>query len=271
MRRTLAKAALATAFGLGLGGASKAQAAEPNAMSQVLGRKKLLVGVSAHIKPLAFTDPSNGEIVGLVPDMVALYAAKLGVTAQFNDYDWAGLFAALDTNKVDMLAAHITTTMPRTHQLNLSEPFLFTGAQILTRKELPVQSVNELNSDKFTFGETKGSVYVDVVTKTFPKAKLLKYDSFVDSLQAMKAGRIDASLDDGVIVLFSGLRGNEEKFKVLPENLAPQTYRLACRPGEDEFRRSLDIFLEEIKLTGDYKALYEKWFGIPWEPRQIGY
>lgn len=240
-------------------------------MTDILSRGKIIVGVAAYIKPLAFTDPQTGEIVGLVPDLVKLYAKKLEVQVEFNDYKWAGLFPALDTKKVDFLAAHITTTVPRTAKMDFTQPYIYTGSRIIVRKDLNVTDVSQLDSDKYTFGESKGSTYVERVEKTFPKAKLQKYDTFADTLQAMKVGRVDASWDDEVLVLFGGLKGNEDQFKVLKDNLSPQSFRWACRLGDSELRRSLDIFLEEIKLSGEYKVIYEKWFGVPWEPRVIGY
>ena len=246
-------------------------AADQTTVQEIVARGKVIVGVAAYIKPLAFTNPETGEIVGLIPDLVKLYAKKLDVQVEFNDYKWAGLFPALETKKVDFLAAHITTTIPRTGKMEMSEPFIYTGSRVMVRKDLPIENVSQLNSDKLTFGESKGSNYVQVVEKTFPNAKLQKYDTFADSLQAMKVGRIDVTVDDEVLILFAGLKGNEDKFKVLKENLSPQSYRWACRLGDSELRRSLDIFLEEIKLSGEYKEIYEKWFGMPWEPRQIGY
>ena len=271
-RRNLFAAAMMLAACMCMVCATGAGAADQDdSLKQILERGKVIVGVAAYIKPLAFTNPETGEIVGLIPDLVSLYAKKLDVEVQYNDYKWAGLFPALDTNKVDFLAAHITTTIPRTAKLNMTLPYVYTGSRILVRKDLPVKDLADLNSDKYTFGESKGSMYVEVVEKQFPKAKLNRYDSFTDSLQAMKAGRIDVTLDDEVIILFSGLKGNDDKFRVLSDNLSPQSYRWACRMGDDQLRRSLDVFFQEIKLSGEYKALYEKWFGIPWEPRVLGY
>ncbi len=271
MRFRNLRSILAIAAGLAAMMISSAQAGEPaNSLQEILNRGKVIVGVAAYIKPLAFTNAQTGEIEGLLPDLVRLYAKKLDVQVELMDYKWAGLFPALDTKKVDFLAAHITTTIPRTAKLDMSQPFLFTGSRILVRKNVKVEKLSDLNSEKITFGESKGSNYIQVVEKTFPKAKIQRYDTFVDTLQAMKVGRVDASLDDETIILFVGLQGNEDKLKVLKDNLMPQTYRFACRPGDTELRRSLDIFLEEIKLSGEYKELYEKWFKVKWEPRYIG-
>ena len=248
-----------------------AYAGEPtNTLQEVVNRGKVIVGVNAYLRPLEFTNPQTGEIVGLIPDLVNLYAKKLDVKVEFADFKWAGLFPALETKKVDFLAGNITTTIPRTAKMEFTHPFLYTGERVILKKSLKISKLVELNSDKITFGVSKGSIHVETAEKRFPKAKVQRFDTFVDSVQALKAGRIDASIDDEINVLVTGLQGNEAAFMVLPDNLLPQTYRFACRLGDIEMRRSLDVFFEEIKLTGEYKEIYEKWFNQKWEPRYIG-
>ena len=244
---------------------------EPSTLQQIVSRGKVIVGVNAYLRPLEFTNPQSGEIVGLIPDLVNLYAKKLDVKVEYSDFKWAGLFPALETKKVDFLAGNITTTIPRTAKMEFTHPFLFTGERLILRKTLNIFKLADLNSEKITFGVSKGSIHIETVEKRFPKAKLQRFDTFVDSVQALKAGRIDASIDDEINVLFTGLQGNEAQFMVLPDNLWPQTYRFACRLGDVELRRSLDVFFEEIKLTGEYKEIYEKWLGQKWEPRYIGH
>ena len=264
-------AVLIIAASIFVASASTAYSAEQtNTLQEILNKGKATVGVAAYIKPLSFTHPQSGEIVGLFPDLVNLYAKKLDVKVELMDFKWAGLFPALDTKKIDFVAAHVTTTIPRTAKLNFTHPTLFTGARVLARKALGASKLSDLNSEKITFGASKGSNYLQVIEKTFPKAKIARYDTLIDTLQAMKIGRVDATADYEVIVLFTMLQGNEDKFVLFKENLFPQTYRIACRPEDTELRRSLDVFLEEIKLNGEYKEIYEKWFGMKWEPRYIG-
>jgi ABC-type amino acid transport substrate-binding protein len=262
---------LAIAVVLGLLSGARAQAADhTGALDEILSRGKVIVGVAAYIKPLAFSNPQTGDIEGFMPDLVRLYAQKLDVKVEFMDYKWAGLFPALDTKKVDFLAAHLTTTMPRTAKMDLSRPFLYTGSRVLVRKAVKADKLEDLNSEKITFSQSKGSMYNQVVEKRFPKAKIQRFDTFADTLQALKTGRVDATVDDEVIILFGGLQGNENQLKALKDNLSPGTFRFAARRGETEMRRSLDIFIEEIKLTGEYKELYEKWFKTKWVPQVIG-
>ena len=248
-------------------GSSLAIAADKTSLEKILDRGNIIVATDASIKPLSFTNAETGEIEGFVIDLAKLYAKKLGVEIVIRDYSWAGLFPALVTGKVDLITAHITTTIPRSAKLGFVEPWLYTGACALVRIDAPYKSLKELNSEDVTFGEEKGSVYPKIARENFPKAKLLIFESLTDYLQALFMGRIDVVLGDEMVLKLSALQGNEDKLKVLPETFLPQTYRWAAKLEDRDLRKSLDIFFQEIKLTGEYAEIYKKWLNEDWQPK----
>jgi len=252
-------------------GSSLAIAADKTALKRILDRGKIIVATDASIKPMSFTNAETGEIEGFVIDLAKLYAKKLGVGIEIRDYSWAGLFPALEVGKVDLITAHITTTIPRTAKLGFVEPWLYTGAYAIVRIDAPYKSLKELNSEDVTFGQEKGSVYPEIVRKNFPKAKLLIFESLTDYIQALLMGRIDVALGDEPVIKLSALQGREDKLKVLPEGFLPQTYRWAAKLEDRDLRKSLDIFFQEIKVTGEYAEIYKKWLKEDWQPRVIGF
>lgn len=250
---------------------SLAIAADQTALERILNRGKIIVGTDASIKPLSFTSAETGEIEGFMIDLVKLYAEKLGVEIEIRDFAWAGLFPALETGKVDLLVANITCTIPRTAKLGFVEPWLYTGANALVRKDAPYKSLKELNSEDVTFGETKGGFYFEDIQKNFPKAKLMGFESLAEWVLALLAGRIDVVIDDELVIKLSALQGNEDKLRVISETYMPQTYRWAANLDDTHLRKSLDIFFQEIKATGEYAEIYKKWMKEDWQPKVIGF
>jgi polar amino acid transport system substrate-binding protein len=246
-------------------------AAEQTALERILSRGKIIVGTDASIKPLSFTSAETGEIEGFIADLVKLYAEKLGVEIELRDFSWSGLFPALSTGKIDLVAANITTTIPRTASLGFVEPWLYTGANALVRIDAPYKSLKDLNSEDITFGLTKGNIYLETIPDDFPKAKVLSFDSLSEWLQALLIGRIDVVMDDELVLKLSALQGNEDKLKVIPESYMPQTYRWAANLDDRDLRKSLDIFFQEIKATGEYAEIYKKWMNEDWNPQVIGF
>lgn len=252
-------------------GNSLAIGAEKTALERILDRGEIIVATDASIKPISFTNAETGEIDGFVIDLAKLYAKKLGVKIVIRDYSWAGLFPALETDKVDLITAHITTTIPRTAKLGFVGPWLYTGANAIVKIDAPYKSIKELNSEDVTFGQEKGSIYPDIVREHFPKAKLLIFESLTDYIQALLIGRIDVALGDEPVIKLSALQGNEDKLRVLPECYMPQTYSWAAKLQDRDLRKSLDIFFREIKITGEYAEIYKKWLKEDWKPKVIGY
>ena len=252
-------------------GSSLALAADQNVLERILDRGEIIVGTDASIKPLSFTSSETDEVEGFIPDLAKLYAKKLGVKIKIRDFSWSGLFPALETGKIDLIAANITTTIPRTAKLGFVEPWLFTGACALVRKDAPYKSLKELNSEDVTFGQTKGSYYVETVQKDFPRAKVKKFESLAEWVQALLTKRIDVVIDDELVIKLSALQGNEDKLKVIPENYMPQTYRWSANIEDTHLRKSLDIFFQEIKITGEYAEIYKKWMKEDWQPKVIGF
>jgi len=271
MRANLILKTLVLAAGLTAAGTGLVYAATPTTLDKIVQNGTIVVGTDASIRPLSFVDPTTGDVEGFVPDLVRLYAHKLGVKAKVMDIRWAGLFPALDTGKIDLVAANVTTTIPRTAKMDFIDPWLFTGASFLVKKDSSIQTQADLNSGSVTFGETKGSVYVDIVQKDFPKAKVLQFDTLADYTQALLTGRIDAVVDDSLVINLSALKGHESQLRVLPGTFMPQTYSFAVRIGDNSLSHSLDVFFRMIKLDGEYAAIYKKWMGSDWQPQTVGY
>jgi len=245
--------------------------AENTTLKEILEKGKMVVGINAMILPLGYTEATTGKIVGLTPDLLKLYTDKLGVELELRDFEWNGLFGALETKKVDFLAPNLTTTIPRTAILGLTDPVLFTGSRAIVAVDSKIKTAADLNSEDITFAQTKGSVYVKVVGRLFPKAKILQFDNFLDDLNAIASGRADVNMDDELVILFVGLKGHLDKFRVLEENFASNTYRWTARMDDYDLIKSINVFLQEVRLNGTYKELYEKWFEQPWNARVIGY
>jgi len=252
-------------------GSSLAIAAEQTALERILNRGKILAGVDASIEPVSYVSAETGEIEGFVVDLAKLYAKKLGVGIEIRDFGWAGLFPALETGKIDLIPANITTTIPRTAKLGFVEAWLYTGANAMVRIDAPYKNLKDLNSKDVTLSAVRGTVYCDTIPVDFPKAKLLQFESVAEAIQALLMKRVDAHIDDGMTIKISSLPGKEDKLRVIPDNYMPQTYRWATKLENRDLRKSLDIFFQEIKLTGEYAEIYKKWMKEDWQPKFIGY
>lgn len=239
-------------------------------LQKIVAKGTLNVAVFASVKPLSFVDPATGKIVGFVPDLIGLYAKDLGVRLKLMNYDWSGLFPALLTDKVDVVAANVTTTIPRTATLGLAGFWLFTGARMAVRAGAPYHTLEALNKKGVVVGAIRGGAYVAKVEHDFPNCTVKQFETLADLVQALLTGRITAMVADQIAVK-AAITGHEKQISVINQNYVPQTYSFATRPLDYQLQNSLNTFFRLIKLNGQYGALYEKWFGHAWHPRYAGY
>ena len=76
-----------------------------NTLQKIVERGEIVAVLDATIPPLAYIDPKTGDVVGFCPDLIKLYADKLGVKVKIINSQWAGVVPSLLTGKVDVREA----------------------------------------------------------------------------------------------------------------------------------------------------------------------
>lgn len=248
-------------------GAADNAAAEKDALTQIMEKGKIVVGIEAQHPPVSYTDPATGEISGMSVDLINLYAEKLGVEVEFKQVEWSALVPGLTSGDTDVISDSLTRTIARSAALNLSDPFFLTGTTAIVRADDDrFTTWEQLNSPDVKIGFTEGTVYADIVAAKFPQAEVVTFQSKTEWCEGLKAGRVDVIVEEQC-TLVDRMSVYPGEFKLFPQNyLDFETYGFACRYGETELQYSLNMFLQEIKINGEYAALYEKWTGTEWNP-----
>lgn len=262
---------LSMTIGLAGCGSSGSSDAETDVLAKIMEDGKIVVGIEAAHPPISNTDTSSGEISGLSVDLINLYAEKLGVEVEFKQVEWAALIPGLTSGDTDVIADSLTRTVARSAALNLSDPFFLTGTTALLRADdNTLTTWDDLNNADVKLGITEGTVYADVIADKFPNAEMLTFQSKTEWAEALKAGRIDCVIEEECTLL-DRMSVYPDEFKLFPDDyLDYETYGFACGYGETGLQQSLNLFLQEIKINGEYAELYNKWTGKTWEPGAMG-
>lgn len=238
------------------------------ALTKVMEKGTLVVGCSPVVEGVNFQDTSSGEFVGMIPDIINGYAEQLGVEVKWEPLEWSTLISAVNTGKVDMIAAHMTMTIPRTVNITFSEPWIVDSSMACVRSDSEFTKLEDLNDPSVKIGSGEGSSYNEVIPQLFPKAELviLPTTAWQD---ALKTGRIDAMFDDSISFPGPISRSNGE-LRLIEERKGSFRYGFGVKLGDMAFKQSLDTYLSDIRVDGIYGDIYKKWFGIDWEPTSIG-
>ncbi len=109
-------------------------------------------------------------------------------------------------------------------------------------------------------GVLTGSIQALQAEERFPGAQLFYYSSGTDMLNALKAGKIDAFAEAGIIAQY--MMGEDPSFTYIDEYMADGMNSSAIFPKTEDGRKlceEYNAFLRKIKTDGEYDLIYEAW------------
>lgn len=246
---------LAVAAGLFIG--FSAQAAD--ALDQIKQRGTLKVGLEGTYQPFNYQD-EKGQLVGFEVDFANAVAAKLGVKAEFQPTKWDGILAALESERFDVVINQVTITPERKQKYDFSQPYTVSGIQILVHKgnETKLTKPEDLAGKKV--GVVLGTYYEKWLKTNVPNTEVRTYDDDATRNQDLRVGRIDAVINDRLIVpaLVKQYGG---EILAAGEPFAKQDQGIALRKGNPQFQAALDKAISDLRADGSLAKISEKWFG----------
>lgn len=244
--------ALGTIFG-GCG-SEKKDAAKPAADAKVLK-----VGCNADFAPFEFQDVSGKEYVGFDMDLIRAIGKEMGYEVKIQNINFDGLIPAMDAGNIDVIISGMTITKERAEKVSFSKPYYQSGLTIVVKKDN-----STINGFKDLEGKT---IAVQIGTTGATKAKEIKnakvkeFNSSADTFMELKAGGVDAVVNDRPVNDYYLKQGGDKDAKTFAEVLSAEDYGIAMNKKNAELTKKVDEALAKIKANGEYEKIYEKWFG----------
>ncbi len=220
----------------------------------------LRVGLEGTYPPFDYKNAS-GELEGFDVDVAKAVAARLGVKPQFVPTEWSGILAGLQAGKFDVIVNQVTITAQRKQALDFSQPYTFSAAQLIQRVDDKRQfnSLTEFSGDK-KLGVTLGTNY-DQMARAVSGINVQTYPGAPEKLRDLSAGRIDATLDDRLMLPYII---KNSKLPLRAGDVvkgAEQEMGIPFRKGNPEFEKAINDALNAMKQDGTLKKISMHWFG----------
>lgn len=231
----------------------------------IKAKGKIVVGLDDTFAPMGFKD-DKGEIVGFDIDLAREVAKHLGIEAEFKPSEWSGIVLELKSGNIDVVWNGMTITEERKKEIIFSNPYMNNSQIIVTLSNSPLNAKADLNGK--VVGLQLGSssfdaVSADELSKSLKELK--KYDTNVEALMDLEAGRVEAVVIDEIVARYyieqKEKETNKDIFKVLDGDFGTEEYGVGIRKEDTNLKEAIDKAIDEMKKDGSYDKVYEKWFG----------
>ncbi len=234
-----------------------AQAAD--LLATVKARGSLRIAMEGTYPPFNFKDQKSGELVGYDVDVAKLVAGKLGLKAEFVTTEWSAILAGLAAGKYDVIASQVGITPKREQAFDFSTPYTYSTPQLIVRKNDTAKyaSLADLKGKKVGVGQ--GSVF-EQQAREVAGIEIRSYAAAPENMQDLAVGRIDAALNDSLMVSYL-LLNSKLPIQAGARVGATSQKGMPFRKGNPEFKAALNQAIAELDADGRLKALSIKWFG----------
>ena len=259
-----------TAALTGCGGGAEKPAAEKtgggdtktvkSAVAAAKERGKLVVGVKYDTNLFGKKDPADGQVKGFDIDMAKAVSKKvMGDEAklELKEVTSKTRIPLLENGDIDAIIATMTITEERKKQVDFSDVYFAAGQSLLVPNDSPVTGIQDLKGK--TVIAVKGSTSAKNIREKSPEAKVAEYENYAEAFTALKSKKGDALTTDNSILL--GMQKEDPNFKLVGGLFTDEPYGIAVRKGDAEMLKAVNETITELKSSGEYDKIHEKWFG----------
>lgn len=237
---------------------AQSQEATSDILKQVVERGVLRVGECMGLAPFGVYN-ANNEPEGYDIDIANELGAGLGVKVEIVNVDPAARIPSLETGKVDVVFCDTTRTLDRFKRVAFTDTYDVTGTVILSTKDKPVNSLEELSGKSVAIA--KGTPYGDVVKKAAPSAEVISFNSPADIITAVKQGQAAAAIENSAFLNY--MAKLDPTLHVTNNSVIELYYNsFAIQQGQPNWLAFLNEFIFELNTSGKNASLYKKWFGV---------
>lgn len=228
-------------------------------LADAKARGTLRIAMEGTYPPFNFKDQKTGMLAGYDVDVATLVAGKMGLKPVFVTTEWSAILAGLGAGKYDVIVSQVGITPKRQEAFDFSEPYTYSSPQLIVRRndKAVYRSLADLKGKKVGVGQ--GSVF-EQQARAAGGIDVKSYPAAPENLQDLAVGRIDAALNDSLMVAYL-LNNSRLPIQAGARVGAVERMGMPFKKGNPEFKAALNKALADLDADGGLKALSIKWFG----------
>ena len=212
------------------------------------------------------------EICEKIADRVKAATGRADLKKQYQAVTSANRIPLLQNGTIDIECGSTTNNSERGKQVSFAINYFYTGTRFLVKAGTHVNKLADLAGK--TVVSTTGTTNFQIIRRLNEEQKLgidlLGAKDHAESALMVQTGRAVAfAMDD---ILLYGLRAaaqDPKSLEVVGEPIQVEPYAIMVRKDDPAFKKLVDDTLAGMMKSGEFEALYKKWFQSPIPPKGI--
>ena len=227
---------------------------------------QLRIGTEGAYPPFNYYNSAN-ELIGFDVDIAKALCEEMGAVCTFVAQDWDGIIPALRANKYDAIIASMSITPERQEVVDFTNKYYNTPPAIAVPKDSDLSEATPEALADIIMGAQSSTTHANYAAAKFPDTELRRYGTPDEYKLDLASGRIDAAIDD-VVVLSDWINSEDGDCCKILTTLSPDPEingpgaGIAVRKGEDELIAKFNEAIAAIRADGTYKEINDKYFAF---------
>jgi polar amino acid transport system substrate-binding protein len=241
--------------------AATMMAALASGAAHAQAQKILKVGSTPTGSPFTFLDTKTNTIDGVMVDIDAAIGKDVGFGVEIVPMQFSTLISSLTTKRIDFISAAMLITDERKKVVDFTDPIYTYGEGMVVPKSDDKGYKSFADMQGMTVGVQVGTAYVTPLQKSGVFKEVKIYDTTVDIMNDVNAGRIQAGFLDFPIAAYAIGQGRFPNLKMNREYkpVIIGSVGIATRKEDKELLASINASLAKLKANGTLDAILKKW------------
>jgi polar amino acid transport system substrate-binding protein len=223
----------------------------------------LKVVTEATFAPFEFTEDGSDEIVGFDIDMMNAIAEDQGLTIEWVNMEFDSLIPALESDQGDIICAGMNKLAgDRAEKVDFGDTYFESDLMLLVPADSDLAGIDAVTSD-MKLASQIGTTGGDMVQSMADEGKIAEgvvLNQWTDCYLQMQNGDVQGVIVDKPVGE-AYLKSHSDIAKFAGEKFGDhEEFAFAVQKGNTELLDKLNTGLANLKESGKYDELVDKWF-----------
>ena len=247
-------------------------------IQRIRERQALTIAYHPNMAPFSLLG-DDGQPTGYTVDLCKIIASQLvtQLDLKLMDVRWVktstrSRFDAIASGDADLECSATSNTLDRQRHFGFSLTTFIQGATFAVRSDTDLEKLDHLTAKKIAVvrNSTTSKLLKQAVAVNQLQATLVEVKSFEAAANLLASKDVDAVAGDRLVMFDQLVRSKlGTRFRLLPQDFAPEYYAVMMAPNDPDFRWAVNATLSRTFRTPVIGELFQRWFGSLNQPGQL--